>query len=347
MITRSVRPNLTIPTRWGEVYVFGYDRRKHEPPCTYYFDRWMRKYRVHSKLSGKYEKGPRTAYATTEGKELLVDTLGWKRIFGTFQHQSRLSRIATPIGEGTEGKVYKFDLNGKAFAVKVYDRRKQAIADFAGNMSYLLFSEPDFRDHFLYSRYVAGQLNQFPRRHVRFRGVKDYLASQRFIVDEYVPGIQLNDIYNATGAENGKLPIRRQRKAKALLERDNIERRHVDELKAEMENVKNLAEMKSMAVRNSLVRMSLHPSNMMVSGFDADDERFELVVIDQGEAPPREYAGREDMGKDLRLCTWYNEHLDEFREDPFYASYVSGFRKSEIRDDVVVKWPCMARRNHA
>lgn len=127
-----------------------------------------------------------------EGEQLLLPALGFRGLLKDVHDPSKFN--GRQIGQGSEGKVYVYIINGKEYAVKIFDPEEQEKVNQFARLFRSSFAKPNFLEFFQRTPEFTQSLRQIPLKYLNLSPLKEYVASEEYVIMELGPSITLADL---------------------------------------------------------------------------------------------------------------------------------------------------------
>jgi len=223
---------------------------------------------------------------TEAGRQKLLNILEWDQIRKDIFYPEKFDGVK--IGEGSEGDVYRYTIGDKHLIVKLFSAEKQANIDKFSDRSRIAYPKPDFTERVGFTKQVVKQIQTWPRRNFRLSCLEEYAASQDFIITEMGPAVTVEALIICAGLSHK--PAHNTQKTDSFRLAKGITYQSIRSLKDELEKLDDFCRLiKFLGIgyigesSNSSLECDLYAGNLLVRDFDPQENKFELVLIDQGQ----------------------------------------------------------------
>ncbi|GEM_PF-4257916 len=229
---------------------------------------------------------------TPEGKKELLSKLNFDQLRNDFLKPELFN--AVKISEGSEGVVWKYLIDGRPIAVKLFSEEKDLIArdNPVSRIKRTVYPKSDFTPHLGLAKRIVAELEDFPKHHYDLSTLIEYAASKNYIAMEMGPSLTFRDLLHASGIDT-KFDITKdgEENAKKFLADHSISEDNLKLLRDELIHLREVAELLQYTKSGFLgtlqnIMPDLTEGNFLVRGFDVSRKTFDLILIDQGQGIP-------------------------------------------------------------
>lgn len=228
----------------------------------------------------------------------FLELLGWERIRKDLRDPERFESEA--IGSGSEGDVYAYNINGQAFAVKLFSEKAQHDI----NESYYAktldtyFPRPVFTNRIGFATSMVNEVVDWPKKNYSLNTLVEYAASRDFFVTEVGPHLNLEALMMITGLCKEREGIDTDL-ADAFIVTNGVRMDDLETLKEELERLDEACHVLQFAATGFFSKADgkhdLCSKNILVQSFNETSRHFELILIDQGRKEIPVFASRDSL----------------------------------------------------
>lgn len=264
---------------------------------------------------------------TREGEKFLFEKLnmGWDALRRDMLIPGRFCH--SKIGSGSEGDVYKYSVNGHAFAVKLFSQEAQDRVNEFARIFRMKYPKPNFATNIGCAKCVLSEVNPWPKMRYTLSPLVEYAASQSYFVMELGPAFSVLDMFIAAKLEKNDEKRKSNVSAAAeFMHKNRVLKSDLTALQQELVMLVKIGELlkcKNNYLAGSRKRHDFFLNNFLVRKFDQLARCFDLVLIDQGQDPVGTHDPYDFFDPEREKILIGQKAYDLLVKVPMYKKYIT------------------------